>query len=563
MATRTSSQGGNWSSTSTWGGEAVPANGDAVIISTGHDVVFDVDQSGFANGLLSLQIDGKLFFKHDIVTYLKMNGNVTGTGELWVGTEDNPIQRPAVGSENRCTLFFNATGTINVPTIRMYGWYPEREYTQLDADAGVGSNQIVLKEDLGLQQGDKIFIESPLEYAIAEAGKGVYTIQSYNSENKIATLTTPILYERPNGSYVAWESRPINLRRISGTGLLIPNTYDNHEFIGIKTFNVMISTAMSNATRVATNYKFKHCTNNGAYLVGSTINVLIEDSIGIGNTVGAYLTDSNINRCIMTSNMISNNNNLTTLIKDCIGLNAWGIGRGGYFKNCVAITALVATGGYITDMAPSIFEDCIIRLGDNTFGSKQSDSLIIFKNCLFKPNNIGYFGASSGKLYNCLFEGDIEINTNNFMGRNINNPLESFDHNQIPGNYKAWCKGGRIETEDGKLKFICESNDYPVFKDYPILAPANRTIKRLIGLTKSTPEIVTKLQFIDPTNDPLIDSSATPLAESSEVVNNQIGVAYKSDTPKQIILRIQCQNSTGEVLVDTTRIDQSLAKRIK
>ena len=122
-------------------------------------------------------------------------------------------------------------------------------------------------------------------------------------------------------------------------------------------------------------------------------------------------------------------------------------------------------------------------------------------------------------------------------------------------------KGGIITTVSGKLQFTCQSASYPVFRDYIINAPANRTIKFLIGLTKDTSGILSKLQIIDPANDPLIDSSATPLTEVTAVNNTnpqQLGIAYKSATAKQLILRVLCQNSTGNVLIDVTKIEQAM-----
>jgi hypothetical protein len=57
-------------------------NGDGVIIASGHLVKLNVDQSGFTNGLLSLQIDGKLNVLPNMNISLKMNGNITGSGKL-------------------------------------------------------------------------------------------------------------------------------------------------------------------------------------------------------------------------------------------------------------------------------------------------------------------------------------------------------------------------------------------------------------------------------------------------------------------------------------------------
>ena len=67
MATRTSSQSGNFNSTSTWGGSAVPVDGDSFIVSQGHVVTVNDDRrptNGFADsyvyGNLKMQNNGKI-----------------------------------------------------------------------------------------------------------------------------------------------------------------------------------------------------------------------------------------------------------------------------------------------------------------------------------------------------------------------------------------------------------------------------------------------------------------------------------------------------------------------
>ncbi|MCE7699598.1 MAG: G8 domain-containing protein, partial [Methanobacterium paludis] len=159
MSSITSAQTGLWSATTTWVGGVVPVNGDTVTIATGHTVTFDVDQSGFAAGLASLVINGTLRFKVDSITALKMNGNITGTGALYVGnSEADPIQRPAMGIEARCQLFFSGSAVINLPdgNANMYGWYPNLEYSKLANAQITGNTTIVLEDDLKLQQGDII-----------------------------------------------------------------------------------------------------------------------------------------------------------------------------------------------------------------------------------------------------------------------------------------------------------------------------------------------------------------------------------------------------------------------
>ena len=67
MATRTSTQSGNFNATSTWGGSAVPVDGDAFVISAGHIVTINDDRRT-TNGF------------HDSTVYGKLH--ITGSGKL-------------------------------------------------------------------------------------------------------------------------------------------------------------------------------------------------------------------------------------------------------------------------------------------------------------------------------------------------------------------------------------------------------------------------------------------------------------------------------------------------
>ena len=95
MATITSAASGLWSAGATWVGGSAPADNDTVIIAAGHSVIFDVDMSGWANGIAGLTITshattpGMLVAKHDAAgTYhLKMKAatNIVGTNAAVFG----------------------------------------------------------------------------------------------------------------------------------------------------------------------------------------------------------------------------------------------------------------------------------------------------------------------------------------------------------------------------------------------------------------------------------------------------------------------------------------------
>lgn len=657
MATITSVASGNWGTAGTWDTGSVPANGDAVIIAEGHEVLFDVDQSGFANGLASLTINGILHFNWGTSseTALKMNGNIIGTGCLYLGklidvstyyvytkwnlvngrehtyvltglpnkrtmafgetklnmdylkkdsldeVDETPgsfyvdpstgfnyihvknsndpndtdlyfifgISRPNVGTESRCQLIFNATGTINVPVIRMYGWHPEREFTQLESDVDKDATEIVLNDDLGLQSGDKICIGSGTENTapITENNGGIYTVQSYDAPTKTVIITEGLQTSRKEGDVVSWSSRPIVIYRTSGTNPLITTILNNIRFSGVKFMTKPCSVSYN--VGYPQGWTFESCTLE-QYSSGIH-NVIYKNTIGYGAT--NYFLQVNGNNIIydmcvginLGNDTIIGGNNIKVI--SCVFQNIWTLYSAAttnlLFKECKIKNAWIipGNGGHAN------FIDCELSGADN---ERCYKSYIVAKDCVFKDNETGYLRSAKGKIYNCFFEGDNEVSAYKEWYHPINEVLESFNHNKVIGNYKAWMKGGTIETDtdlsgdpiQGHLIFNCESADYPVFRDFPMLLAAYKTNRWQALVNKSFTGGEVKIELIDPTSDPLIDSEATPMASytlpDQADTNLPLKLGYKSDKAMQAILRISATNSTGAVEVDTSLIENRI-----
>ena len=88
MASRTSTQSGNFNSTSTWGGSAVPVDADQFTVAAGHIVTINDDRRT-ANGYHDSVISGKLHITGS--GKLRMNGilDVTSTGNDDYFTEND------------------------------------------------------------------------------------------------------------------------------------------------------------------------------------------------------------------------------------------------------------------------------------------------------------------------------------------------------------------------------------------------------------------------------------------------------------------------------------------
>lgn len=537
MATRTASVSGNWSETATWGGQSVPANGDTVIINQGVEVLFDVDQSAWANGLASITLNGLLHFDSSPLT-LKMNGNITGNGSLiigyfstlldyyggdWVEVEgyDNvyvlsiggspqinkvygkigdgiieytqvdtieeventvgssfihrtenslsiyvnpldesidirfidPIPRPEIGSESRCQILFNATGTINIPTIIIFGWHPEREFTTLATNSNKNTNTLVLTENLDLQEGDIIVVGSGEDYSgyLVESETGRYTVSSYNSETKTITLTANLSTNRLTGDYIGIYSRPIKVSRTSGTAFLNPtsNVVSYAEIIGAR-----FTTRIFQIIRDLTDHvKFSHTTFSApSYPSCSSIyNIKVEDCVvgyyasiveypvGIEGYIenslsisSPFLSNCSTNFVIdgsITQNYAQSPYNSSKLkIFNSKNLNTDAISGASFLKNCeITLSPTYYDVVVYSEAFRSVMVDCIISTFNGTIPLK------------------------SWIAYNCIFPVEIREFARPRHNLAPYEKCESFDHNCIPGDYRAIMKGGVIGTNGTEL----------------------------------------------------------------------------------------------------------------
>ena len=162
-STITSSQTGNWSSTSTWAGGAVPTGTDDVVIAAGHTVTID------ANGECStLTIDGTLQFP-DVTTYLGLTANA----DLTVDAGGTILAAPSgtnfgygnfylYGNLTILGSFNSVAGSGRVIEVYMYGGGKAIDasgvvffalYIYVPGSSITVSNPFSVSGDIGLQDG--------------------------------------------------------------------------------------------------------------------------------------------------------------------------------------------------------------------------------------------------------------------------------------------------------------------------------------------------------------------------------------------------------------------------
>tara|TARA_Y100001937_G_scaffold53991_1_gene74513 strand:- start:357 stop:2849 length:2493 start_codon:yes stop_codon:yes gene_type:complete len=170
MATRTSTQSGNFNSTSTWGGSAVPVDGDQFVVAAGHIVTVNDDRRT-TNGYHDSTVNGKLHITG--TGQLRMNGNLkvqsTGTSDYF--TENNSNTGAYYLMDHGAKLEIKGTNSdahhLSVESNK-YNWLEvngtnPNVTTTLSSNAALASTSLSVASGTGFASGDWINAFRPFE----------------------------------------------------------------------------------------------------------------------------------------------------------------------------------------------------------------------------------------------------------------------------------------------------------------------------------------------------------------------------------------------------------------
>jgi hypothetical protein len=335
---------------------------------------------------------------------------------------------------------------------------------------------------------------------------------------------------------------------------------------------------------MVTGWIVKHCTfaKSGTGTLEGLSGGLIERCL-VYRTAAfiEYCSNIIVNNCIFINSEQDGKFNPNCVYTNCVMQNCWAASDTDHINCIMRNFGNVAEYNVVSQHI--LFKNCDLKGADATSPVGKINN-ITFKDCIFRNNDNlyslsptmimagladigkGYLASVSGNLYNCTFESS---DIGNIQLESIRNPkeiIESFDHNRVLGNYKSWMKGGKIETQfinsivqPGHLIFTPQDANNPVFKDYHINLSLKATAMIPIILQKTDANILTKLQIIDPANDPLIDSSATPLQEvtaQNNIDSQVLRIGYRGKPLEQVILRVLVQGASGTVDIDTRFISR-------
>jgi hypothetical protein len=432
MATITSVGSGLWSAAGTWDA-GVPVDNDVVIIALGHVVEFDVDQSGFANGIDGLTITGTLSLTRSAGTYylkIKASKTIAGAGTFDCGTSVSPIPFAA-----KHTITGGAAWYINGASgLTMTVYAAEPTYTTVKLTEGEPLGETVLAVDTDVTgdiwaAGDTIRIDNvnkgaDSEERVIDAGgiaAGTITITAGLTAAKIAGTLVHLITR--NVQIISACNSTAGLHRNFASGKI---AIGGGAFIGNSQymFNTCPGITMSGGTQSKNTRVAQSCadmTITGGVMSGNTYGLF---SCPNANVSGGYFSGMTNAFYVTTGLSISGGtfSGQSSVIFSSTGIY---ISGGTFSGNAAALSSL--TGA-------TIFGGTFI---DNANGITSSSMEI--KGASFTGNtndiNVGIYDA-----FNTLFSGTAENTGYTTLSKEAYS--QSFDHDQVQGAYRAWTKGG-------------------------------------------------------------------------------------------------------------------------
>ena len=553
---------GNWSAVTTWDSNPnpVPVNGDTVNINSPHVVTFDVDMTGWANGVtLTIDAGATLICKTTAGTYYLMtSADITHNGTLQAGTSV-AVPLPITAT---FTIDFNSTANSiecdGGGIINFYCTEPTTKFVKLDAQSIATDTTLEVDTDV---TGDIWAVGDEIEVS---EGAGVNDTESHTINNIAAgviTLDAGLAAQKEIDSFIALVTR--NIRIINSTGIAIQDVdgsvincaiYDcTHGIDGSATGGNTIGGAIKVNEASGTALKF---------IYSSTINAAVAGSRnGLSYCYDCVFSDDAVNAgcyygCLYSHNMVLRGN--------------W---CGSYYP-VFTCGSIVLSCEHFKGYASAIYATPDVQVIDTIFDTGTQAMVVvtdlIANGCTFQNNARDITSVKNGKFFNCTFASGTEFyNYNAKTDRGKWNYVESSNHDGVTNAYKAWCVGGIVTSAtadpptdyDIYYSHACESASYPCFRQYEATVLPGTAIEVSAQIRLADGDDHTAfppaLQIMDKFADELIDSTQTPLDEDEVAVPNGTTNhdwqtvdciwANTGDGPRQVIVRVIAQHATGVV----------------
>jgi len=518
MATITSVGSGLWSAAGTWDA-GVPADGDDVVIASGHEIEFDVDQSAWATGIYSLVNAATSVIKltRTAGTYcMKLRGGMTVNLYCTIdaGTVDDPIP---TGTKHHI-WWLAGNGGFNGQyggVIKSYGANPTYKFIRTSGVEAVGQTRLEVDTDVSgdiWATGDTIRICD-----INGFDAQTTTISGIGTD--YIDITDALTAEKSAGSYIVLMERNIKFEMVQAGSSWGFVRYSNKEYLFVNTYFPQSGGSGILQDPTNTNY-FEGCTCAVYRYATKDFYTRYVDCIFTGDA-GAD-TDYSFTAASYPS------------FTDCIFI--------GHYKT------------YFPKSISPIFRNCKFIGCERAFWVSYGVELF---DCEFMGNGANLF-STYGKMKNCLFSsGDDALvpKTNEY-------PLAcSVDHNQVSDAYKAWSLGGITASVSSPLPSgfdiaylttLSSAADHGYWNKL-FTVPAGKTINIEVQLRKSTsmtylPRVWVALSKDNPFHEPDMIVDEFTMTDSVDTwESDTFTVSNGTDYDQDYELYFVGMNATGSM----------------
>ena len=498
MATITSAQSGNWSSTSTWDGGNLPADGDTVVIASGHTVTFDVDLSSWATGINGLTITGTLTVSTSTSSYMfiKAGATINGTGTFNVGTSSNPIPYGTTFTLTGGAGWYIKGDTSTGLTMTVFGTEPTHQWVRFSENEAVGQTELSIDTDLTgeanyWKAGQKVLISTNKGYSEVQAA----LISSVSSST--ITIDAGLSYAKNAGDHIVLLDRNVTILQVATSNLF--NAFkDSKLTIGSCAISIQASYNISNSSNVTiSGGVFYYYTYNGGGFDYSS-SVKLTGGVITGVSRGFYSAGG----CEMSGGLICGVNRPTD--------GAWGFRMTGgkIYGNATNVAQIFQSDGAMLlggtlEKARDAYSPAIMSNDVYVNGVTFKNAAGIFANGNTRLNivsatidNCSYFGHrnANGKVYSATYIGTPpDFYQANYMA--TGSIFEVFNYGGTQGAYKAWTGMGVITSQSSVVPSgYSQANQialnyamYATYCFYPVLfaVPAGRSVSVEVQLRKS------------------------------------------------------------------------------
>jgi len=509
MATVTSKANGDWADATTWDSDpAIPANGDSVVIA--HLVNMDYDNITAAIGLAALTINSgkQLYWTPGTLGTLHMDGNLTNNATLGLslGNSGNQITLGAAGAPWMARIFFDGNFGVTGTGTNESGSVARARVMDYAASSADARHLILTNGMADLQAGDQIVVS---QASVSDYGT-IHTVTAYNSGTKEITVGVDWGRAITAGDMVILLTRAIRIEGTNSAALIVngastPETYGgvewytgntNAELYTNRSYRTLHDCSFYNfRSRVASNSEQVAFTDCVAYYCGSMVSGLRAATLTRVYVIGAASGHQ----------LVANGFGTTVIDSEVRNLSAGLLNRSG---GCVV-------------------SDCVAKDSANSLDVTYSKALVsirnTFVNCTTGGSLTNDLNQSIGdRLINCVLGAGVE--NNGYNNRDTSPPwaLTISDKHDGGSGRKSFSLGGILTTQavvvpDSRTQayqIVLESATYYGFCDWDFTIDAGESLTFDVWLRQNEAALDNEPQWqlIDPANDPLVDSTKSPLA---------------------------------------------------